>query len=703
MPSDIAVCGPCVRRNDPASTCEWGERRGRGATKTKTKELIRLSQRIDELERENRSLVSSSNQGISQGQRPIALNRESSVDVDEQHIESNAMMGFDEHGDDGTPEQFRQSNAASFMHLIRGLIDPVKPAYQSNESQTSVNSPRRRSRTQKASVRRPRLPDYALPSRPRADHLMSVYRQLAATLYPFVDLGQVQTLYQRLWTGEDLGDDGLTFICMINVIFGIACNLDSSTAPNERVSSANTFYSRAQDLLQFDIVEQRSILSVQCFLLLGQYLQSTNNPQQCWIYVGFAIRIAQSLRLDIPSTSAKEPPLQREILRRLWYGCVLLDQTLSMTFGRSAMITLQASVTIPLPLAHPDNVQCQCHTTHLKDSSMADFHFFIETLRLYRLMNETLITLYGSDSIQDDGHNLNVVYFGSLGAQAVGSLLELDHKLSCWHQSSPIHLRLGLNNTQVDGHERHRVVLYIRYTHVKILLFRPILARYCSAQVFRVVDPTSITDSLPGKIALQFSVACIKAALNTIDCFDQSLSGKDIGKVDDLLPAWWYSIFYVYTAATVLVAARLSPSILAELTEQAVSEAWDKAMNILSRYQAFTNLARRCATALNLLLNQVLQQEQRSRSRQTPDGDDLLSNSMAGPRPQPVCGTSAQAPTGIPTDNWAPFGMEFMMRSGSLESDLDVENLVREMNTSGMQFDIFGDMSWLTDMPSQLY
>ncbi|KAK5065119.1 hypothetical protein LTR84_000955 [Exophiala bonariae] len=640
---------------------------------------------------------------MSQTQRPVLLNREPSVEVDEQYIESNAMMGFDEHGDDGTPEQFRQSNAPSFMHLIRGLIDQDKSARHSNGSQHSSNSPLRRPRPQQVPGRRRRLPDYALPSRPQADHLMFVYRQLAATLYPFVDLEQVQTLYRRLWTGEDLGDDGLTFLCMINVIFGIACNLDSSTAPNERVSTAKVFYNRAQDLLQFDIVEQRSILSVQCFLLLGQYLQSTNNPQQCWIYVGFAIRVAQSLRLDIPSTSSKEPPLQREVLRRLWYGCVLLDQTLSMTFGRSAMITPQASITIPLPLPHPDGIQCQCHMTHLPSSSTADFHFFIETLRLYRLMNETLITLYTSDITEGDGENLNVVYFGSLGAQAVGSLLELDHKLSCWCQSLPIYLRLRPNDTQADPSERHRIVLHIRYTHVKILLFRPILARYCSAKALRTADPTSITDSLPDKIALQFSVACIRAALNAINCFDQTLSGKDIGNVDDLLPAWWYSIYYVYTAATVLVAARLSPSILAEITEQAVSDAWDKAINILSRYQAFTNLARRCATALSLLSNQVLQQEKKSDSRQTLGIDGLLPYTLAGQRPQPVFQTGTESQVAIHTDAWAPIGMEFMTRSGSLESDLDVENLVRHMNTSGIQFDIFGDMSWLTDMPSQLY
>lgn len=700
----VAVCGPCIRRHGASSICEWGDRRGRGATKAKTEEMLQLKQRIDELERQNQSLVSSSYENVSRRLSPAPPTAESPPDANEQYIESNAMMGFDEHPEGNPAEQYSQSNATSFMNLIRSLIDRDKPMARSHTFPTSTSSPSRRTHSRNSSARH-RLPDYALPSRSQADHLMLVYRQLAATLYPFVDLEQVQTLYQRLWTGEDLGDDGLTFLCLINVIFSLACNLDSSIAPTERVKNANIFYTRAQDLLQFDIVQQRSLLAVQCFLLLGQYLQSTNNPQQCWIYVGFAIRIAQSLRLDVPSTSSKEPIMQREIFRRVWHGCVLLDQALSMTFGRSTMITPQDSAAIPLPMAHPENTICRCCTTCLSDSSMADYHFFIETLKLYRLMNETLITLYSSDNTEDDREDLNVVYFGSLGAKAVGSLLELDHKLSCWYQELPIHLRHGPDSVEATVHERHRNVLYIRYNHVNILLFRPILARYCSSEALRHVSSTSMSNSLSSKIALQFSVACIRAAFKTINCFDMALSGKDIGDVDDVLPAWWYSIFYVYTAATVLIAARLSPPILAEVTEPAVSEAWDTAIKILSRYQAYTNLARRCATALSLLSNQVMQQGERPGPRLTPEVIELLPHSTTVPeveRSLPLFEGPAANSTAIHTQDWAPFGMEYMGRPGS-DSDPELENLVRHINTSGIQVDIFGDMSWLTDMPSQLY
>ncbi|KEF61525.1 uncharacterized protein A1O9_03092 [Exophiala aquamarina CBS 119918] len=667
--------------------------------------MLRLTQKINELERENQSLASSSHENASCRLPPAPPTVGSPANAHEQYIEGNAMMGFNEQAEEHTPQQYSQSDATSFMNLIRSLIDQDKAIPHSHISQISATPPSRSARGRNSTSRRP-LPDYVLPSRPQADHLILVYRRLAATLYPFVDLERVELLYPRLWTGEDLGDDGLTFLCLLNVMFSIACNLDSSIAPTERVEKANIFYIRAQDLLQFDIVQQRSLLTVQCFLLLGQYLQSTNSPQQCWIYVGFAIRIAQSLRLDVPSTSAKEPFVQRELLRRLWHGCVLLDQALSMTFGRSTMIAPQASNAVPLPVAHPETTICQCRTRCLSDSSTPDFHFFIETLQLYRLMNETLIILYSSDNVGGDSNNVNVVHFGSLGAKAVGSLLELDHKLSCWYQDLPIHLRHGPDSIEAAVHERHRNVLYIRYTHVKILLFRPILARYCSDGAPRNASLMSNLDTLASKIALQFSVACIRAAFKMIDCFDVALSGKDIGEVDELLPAWWYSIFYVYTAAAVLVAARLSPPVLAEVTEPAVSEAWDTAMRILSRYQAHTNLARRCVTALSLILNQVMQQGQRPEPRLIPDAVELLPRSTDVPEPErstPTLDEPTHNLSAIHTQDWASFGMEYMDRTGSMNFDSDLDNLLRHMNTSGMQVDIFGDMSWLTDMPSQLY
>jgi hypothetical protein len=59
-------------------------------------------------------------------------------------------------------------------------------------------------------------------------------------------------------------------------------------------------------------------------LLMCQYLQSTQNPNDCWVVLGNAIRGAQSIGLHI--TPKNGTPLEQELKKRVWYGCVYLDR-----------------------------------------------------------------------------------------------------------------------------------------------------------------------------------------------------------------------------------------------------------------------------------------------------------------------------------------------------------------------------------------
>ncbi|KAK4947832.1 hypothetical protein LTR10_013340 [Elasticomyces elasticus] len=710
------VCGPCITRYGPFPTCEWGVRRGRGAAIANKDEILRLSKRVEELERDRQPANDANSPEHTLTPRPVMLADDdvapesnscrspvaSPDSPREQDIENSAMLGFTDVGNRPIVHHYNDSSVTSFMNQIKSLIEQetTPPEVQGNTTSSRAILPKMNSR-KTSSMRQ--LPNYVLPSRQRADHLLLVYCRMVATLYPFLDLDEVDMLYQRLWTGQDLGEDGLTFLCLINVVFSIACNLDPSTLPNERVSNAEVFYSRAEELLQTDIVQHRSLLAVQCFLLLGQYLQSTNDPEQCWIYVGFAVRIAQSLRLDIPSTSSRQPVRQKELCRRVWHGCILMDQTISMTFGRPPMITSQAAALVPLPAAHLGDLECRCFSEHAYESSDVDFHFFIETLKLYILMNETISTFYNSESKEDFTGNLNFVYFGILGAKAIGSLLEIDHKLSHWNDSLPIRLRHNAASNSPSSQRRQSNVLFVRYCHVRILLFRPVLARYCSRAATQSLGTESV-DCLPTKIALQFSVACIKAAFRSIECFDTAMSGKEVEKLDEILPAWWYGIFYVYNAATVLVAARLNATLLAEVTEREVLRSWAAVTRILARYEAFSKHAKRCSTALKLLSNQVEQYGQQrgtlSAQGSVANAEPRVSSTLDSGEMVALSDSTRSVVTAIHTQDWArtPTGLSLSGREDPL-----VHDVISHFNTAGIEVDIFGDMSWLTSMPSQLY
>ena len=738
----MLVCGPCSKRLGHSTTCTWGVRKVRSSGVSKD-ELNRLKQRIDELENvRNYAAPQGSPATREESSSPLPpqpLNGGGgNVNENNENNENNAMMGLMEDEPQTSSGHYGDSSAKSFMNQIKSVMNQ-----QASSSDSQTPSPSKRSLTRPLRSRRvstKHLQDYVLPSRQRADHLLIVYWRLVNTLYPFLDTVEVKTSYQRLWTGEELGEEGSTFLCLLNMIFSIACNLDPGTIPSERARNAEAFYQRAREFLDLDLFQHRSILTVQCFLLLGQYLQSTNDPQQCWIFVGLAIRMAQSLGLDLASTSAEaDSEHECEVLRRVWHGCVLMDRTLSMTFGRPAMITAQAAASVPRPSAHSESHSCRCFAELCSpDSSETSPHFFIEALKLYELMSETLLTLYNPALQEESTGDTVTTCLGSLGTRAVGNVLEMDKNLCSWSRGLPVHLRHDPSAVKSNMHQRQANVLWLRHHHIRILLFRPVLSRFCSPQ--EAHQPSrSLEDSLFWKIALQCSVSCVQTALETIEFLDTTMSGKETADLDDFLPAWWYSIFYLYTAATVLVAARLQPAIIAEVSEKTIMGGWHRVMKIFKHFSNYSKHATRCAAAVSVFFEQVLpqrldnqrlssqrQQNQRSRSAtkrpQQQDGQDLRrpqnfrSASGAG-RGQasftdPSANTNDTATldaqmisTGTVdvdgTQDWA-FNNSYQNMGGYDPAATDYTSIVGLFDTSDIQVDL-GGMSWLTSLPSQLY
>jgi hypothetical protein len=90
---------------------------------------------------------------------------------------------------------------------------------------------------------------------------------------------------------------------------------------------------------------------VQLLLLMGQYLQSTQRSVQTWTIHGLAIRAAFQLGLHSSDLAKVFSSLEQEIWKRTWFGCVILDRTLSMTFGRPPAIP-ESYVQLELPVPY---------------------------------------------------------------------------------------------------------------------------------------------------------------------------------------------------------------------------------------------------------------------------------------------------------------------------------------------------------------
>jgi hypothetical protein len=199
------------------------------------------------------------------------------------------------------------------------------------------------------------LEDFILPARSVADHLLDCYFTWVDTLYPYLHRPSFMATYEQLWTARGIPNSGgefemglpdrkvpdKTFRCILNLVFAFGCQFSPAIPPSRRDSSSDVFFKRSRMLLHIDILGSGSILLVQALVLMGHYLQSTKFPNRCWNVSGMAIRVAQGLGMHLDSTSANgKSVVEREMWRRTWHGCILLDRLVQFTSASRAFLML---------------------------------------------------------------------------------------------------------------------------------------------------------------------------------------------------------------------------------------------------------------------------------------------------------------------------------------------------------------------------
>lgn len=294
--------------------------------------------------------------------------------------------------------------------------------------------------------------DYVLPTRKQADNLIEVYWRNVHSLYPFIGKRMTMADYRTLWSGDGFIPHEKSFLCLLNIIFAIASQL---TAPQERVTPPSVFYARAKDLL--DLENTASIRYVQIYLHLGLYLQSTNESHECWIFVGLAIRTAQSLELHIPETSERlvSKLRYRELIRRIWHACVLLDRVLAMTYGRPCMIDRRLSLSVPHPTAVdgeelPADPGMSGSLLPTEKPSLNDF--FVYSLTLYNILHDILVNFYSPEAQRAESLDDVYRHYFETSARPPGefTVLEIDRRLSKWETDIPSYLKIS-RYPDVDG------------------------------------------------------------------------------------------------------------------------------------------------------------------------------------------------------------------------------------------------------------
>jgi hypothetical protein len=536
------VCQPCLRKHGREARCRWTSR-SVGNGDIARDHIKYLESRIEELaRREVDDPGSSSTQGENLETSPLSRTRPEAGNLDDgqanflnisavpakrkrsasylddplkefsatakspsQHLESsprkeeshpaevNAMMGA---MPDGPHEQgfFGSSSAANFIKQVKRIIDAKVRSSDDhrqenldvgNENQFVSRVERRRKRD--VQVDQESGLDYVLPTRKTADSLMNLYWELVYPLYPFVDKEGICTVYQSLWQSDGPIYDEPNDLCVLNIIFALACQLSPNIKLEKRKASAEVYFRRATHLLNYDMWQIGSFQLVQCLLIFGQYLQSSNNPHQCWMVIGVAARTAQSLGLHLPETSAQiRSPRRQQLARKVWYGCVLMDTILSMTYGRPTMIESRAVTVVPLPLAIDDQyLSRDTRSGNAQPKGQpATMAFYVQALLLNKILHDILRAFYKPSATVDT--EVYETWFRT-GPNQSGerSFLELDRALTLWSNSLPSHLVPGQHIYGTEIHLRQANVLRQRSVwHFSEPLFTP----GCAAQTSLIIS-----------------------------------------------------------------------------------------------------------------------------------------------------------------------------------------------------------------------
>lgn len=225
-----------------------------------------------------------------------------------------------------TREVYGSSSASSFIQQIQTAINfKFGIAHQITGEQKAI--PRSRSpcpQTSLSNCEEPTL--FLLPPKGLADGLIGAYWDNNWALYPVINRRKIETIYDSLWTSPTSANYPLIPMSIINICFAIGCHYSNLLSPKDRMGASDDFYGRAKRLYQ-KTGDIPSYERVTCLLLFAIYLQSTKHVFQCWMTVGKAIRMAQSLGIHLPeSTIYLESVRDREYKRRIWHCCVWLDR-----------------------------------------------------------------------------------------------------------------------------------------------------------------------------------------------------------------------------------------------------------------------------------------------------------------------------------------------------------------------------------------
>ena len=174
---------------------------------------------------------------------------------------------------------------------------------------------------------RNRIDACVLPPEEEVLHLIDLFFSDTGMLFPYIHKGDLL----QTWTTakcNNFRSIRRSWLCLLNMIMAFATCVSASHDLPVEVSADNAeiYFERAYALAGNMAFTSGSLETVQFLLLMTQYLQGTQRSAQTWNLLGLTVTAALRLGLHSTNASHKLTPLAKEIRKRTWCGCLMLDR-----------------------------------------------------------------------------------------------------------------------------------------------------------------------------------------------------------------------------------------------------------------------------------------------------------------------------------------------------------------------------------------
>ncbi|KAK2596585.1 hypothetical protein N8I77_013466 [Diaporthe amygdali] len=439
-----------------------------------------------------------------------------------------------------------------------------------------------------------------LPPDDEMDAIVERFFRDTGALFPFVHPKTFMDTYQRT---KSIGFRRFrrSWLALLNAILAMATftSVSSRSSATERGAKAEVFFTRAKALCLDQMLSGSSLETVQAMLLMSQYLQGTHRSVMTWNMHGIAVKAAFQLGLHSTTSLKAYTPLERETRTRTWFGCVMLDRTLSMTFGRPPAIP-ESYIRTPLP--QPYSGTDIDPTSELSEEDTLSIHFFVSTITLYKVMWTIIDRLYDCNIACPDNSVLSIA----------SQILQIEHQLLEWQASLPPLLSLAhpaeiRNDDDFSLARRFRVILTLRYHNIRLLAHRRIFDIYLAGiEKGRGYDAPELMLTQVGERSKSICLQTASDLISIVNTITHSSHPKC-----GLLGAWWFTLYYTLNAALTIFTLALcnhanspipgAPCSAGGVADQALRGALAEALACLPLIDKGNRMVDKCAKFLATL------------------------------------------------------------------------------------------------------